>query len=191
VIIYDQNNGMYAARAWWMLKWAGIDNVKVLNGGYQAWTDHDLPVQLTPEHPAPSDLVVNIRDEWTVTANNLLDLAPTTHLLDARALARYKGDVEPLDSKAGHIPKALNADFSKNLDSNGQFLPKEALKARFGILQNSEVICYCGSGVTACHNILAIVEAGLPMPKLYPGSWSEWIVDEARPIALGVEGELK
>lgn len=191
VVVYDQFNGMYAARAWWMLKWLGINNVKVLNGGYQTWVERDLPIQREAPASTQSSFVAHTQGSWTATANELLNIDPKVKLLDARALERYKGDVEPLDSKAGHIPTAINADFSKNLKSNGEFLPKEALTDRFSSLQNHDVICYCGSGVTACHTILAIVEAGLPMPKLYPGSWSEWIVDESRPIALGVEGELK
>jgi thiosulfate/3-mercaptopyruvate sulfurtransferase len=190
IVVYDQSNSMYAARAWWMLKWLGINNVRVLNGGYQTWVAQHLPIQQEAPAPSQSEFVARTETGWTVTANELLDIHPEVKLLDARALERYRGDVEPLDSKAGHIPTAINADFSRNLKSNGEFLPKEALNDRFSSLQNHEVICYCGSGVTACHNILAIVEAGLPMPKLYPGSWSEWIVDESRPIALGVEGEL-
>jgi thiosulfate/3-mercaptopyruvate sulfurtransferase len=162
----------------------------VLNGGYQQWLDLDYPTQTKTQELKPSDFNAAFKDDWTVDASALLELDVNTQLLDARALPRYKGEVEPLDAKAGHIPRAINADFTKNLEANGTFKPVSSLSERFTPMRNKDVICYCGSGVTACHNILAMTEAGLPMPKLYPGSWSEWITDDSRPINHGTEGEL-
>lgn len=189
IILYDQSNSMFAARAWWLMQWAGLTKARVLDGGLAAWKSFggDTTSKL-PELPPPSSFKVSVREDWLVTAEQLLPLTDNSLLLDARALPRYKGIEEPLDSKAGHIPGAINADFTRNLDVDHKFLSAVQLKQRFKSLQNQSVICYCGSGITACHNILAITEAGLPMPKLYAGSWSEWIVDDARPVATGTEG---
>lgn len=184
IVVYDQQNSMFAARAWWMLLWAGINNVKVLNGGLEAWLEAKQPLSATTPTSEPSDIQIELED-WVITADQLLSLP--VQILDARALPRYAGETEPLDTKAGHIPGAINADFSKNLAPNGHFQSSEALAKRFKRCDD-QVICYCGSGVSACHNILAFAIAGRELPKLYAGSWSEWITVDDRPIATGVEG---
>lgn len=190
VVVYDQNNSMFAARAWWLLKWAGIQSVKVLNGGLQQWSAIGGEIE-SHTHPATtSTFKIAPHDEWLVAAEDLKQQPRNTALLDARALERYRGDVEPLDPKAGHIPSARNADFTKNLTDCGIFKSQAELQQRFAELIDCDVICYCGSGVTACHNILAITEAGMPMPKLYPGSWSEWVTRPENQIATGIEGEI-
>ncbi len=190
IVVYDQLNSMFAARAWWLLKWAGLTNVKVLDGGYQTWqSEGGTTDSLIKQYPE-SQYKIKTIGNWTVNAEILVS-APEQHLiLDARTLNRYRGDLEPLDAKAGHIPGAINADFTKNLQSNGMFRPGNELAKRFLKVQEKQTVCYCGSGVTACHNILAIVEAGYPMPKLYPGSWSEWITNPNRRIAIGSEGAI-
>ncbi|EAR08731.1 sulfurtransferase [Reinekea blandensis] len=190
VIVYDQGNGMFAARAWWMMKWVGLNDVRVLNGGLKRWLDEGGELTQAETTRAPSDDHFEPDMNRVVDADRLLSETGSHRLLDARALTRYRGDEEPLDSKAGHIPGADNADFTRNLQADGAFLEKNALFNRFASLANHDVICYCGSGVTACHNILAITEAGLPMPKLYPGSWSEWITNSNHPIATGEEGVI-
>ncbi|MBU2862581.1 sulfurtransferase [Reinekea forsetii] len=185
VVVYDQSNNMFSARAWWMLRWAGITNVLVLDGGLNAWLNAGHPISTLAPSPSPSSIQIELAN-WVITAEDIPSLQ--AQILDARALPRYAGETEPLDGKAGHIPSAQNADFSKNLTSEGFFQPKEVLHQRFAQCRD-DVVCYCGSGVTACHNILAFDIAGLPMPKLYAGSWSEWITDPNRPIATGIEGE--
>ena len=184
IVVYDQQNSMFAARAWWMLLWAGINNVKVLNGGLNAWLAAKQPLSTSMPTVAASSIEIELKD-WVITADQLLKLP--VQILDARALPRYAGETEPLDTKAGHIPGALNADFSVNLTENGYFQTPEILAQRFARCDD-QVVCYCGSGVTACHNILAFAIAGRDIPKLYAGSWSEWITDDTRPIASGVEG---
>lgn len=189
VVVYDQNNSMFAARAWWMLRWAGLTHVKVLNGGFDAWLAAGGETESgKPALPEPSRFSPEVNHSWTVSAEDLLNPSDQLALLDARALPRYLGETEPLDSKAGHIPSAWNADFSKNLGPSAAFRDKNDLANRFKPVKDSDVVCYCGSGVTACHNILAFAEAGLPQPKLYPGSWSEWITADERPIATILEG---
>ena len=190
VIVYDQGNGMFAARAWWMLKWLGLNDVRILNGGLKRWLDEGGELTKSETVTEPSDARFKPDMSLVTDATRLLSETNAHRLLDARALPRYRGDEEPLDSKAGHIPGAYNADFTRNLQADGTFLDTAALAKRFAPLANQEVICYCGSGVTACHNIVAITEAGLPMPKLYPGSWSEWITNPNHPIATGEEGVI-
>lgn len=184
IVVYDQQNSMFAARAWWMLLWAGINNVKVLNGGLDAWLAAKQPLSTETPTVTASTIEIELKD-WVITADQLLNLP--VQILDARALPRYAGETEPLDTKAGHIPGALNADFSVNLIENGYFQTPETLAQRFARCDD-QVVCYCGSGVSACHNILAFAIAGRDLPKLYAGSWSEWITDDTRPIASGVEG---
>ena len=190
IVVYDQLNSMFAARAWWLLKWAGLNNVKVLNGGYQAWLAEDGTTDAKAPLVSPSHFSISPNNQWVVNADTLVTEPEKYLILDARTLNRYRGDLEPLDAKAGHIPGAIGADSTKNLKSDGLFIPATELKNRFALAAEKPTICYCGSGVTACHNILAIVEAGYPMPKLYPGSWSEWITDKNRRIAIGSEGAI-
>jgi len=188
VVAYDDAGGAGAARLWWLLRWIGHEKVAVLDGGWQAWLAGGLPVDAA-EPPAPATqgfdyaalpaLATAIPVEALDTARHLL--------LDAREPARFRGEVEPIDPVAGHIPGALCSPFSGNLGADGRMLDKAALRAKFAVAAGpgAEVVCYCGSGVTACHNILAMVHAALPMPALYAGSWSEWITDPRRPVASG------
>lgn len=191
IVVYDQKNSMFAARAWWMLKWAGINNVKVLDGGLQSWIDSGEQISTDqPDQRKTSTISIEVNDSWTVSKQDIMDNTANYTLIDARSLTRYRGDLEPLDNKAGHIPNAINVDFTANLNAEGTFLSAEKLASRFESLANqASVVSYCGSGVTACHNILAISIAGIKQPQLYPGSWSEWITQGQTKISLGVEGK--
>jgi len=188
VVAYDAGNAAYAARLWWLLRWLGHAAVAVLDGGFAAWKAADLPVRPGAEIRAATPFPVRPTLTHIVSATDILARADELRLLDARAAARYRGEVEPIDPVAGHIPNAVCAPFERNLDGQNRFLPAEQLRARFAadVATQRDIVCYCGSGVTACHNILAFRRAGLPEPALYPGSFSEWIVDPAR----GVERSL-
>lgn len=187
VVVYDDAGGAFAARLWWLLRWLGHDSVALLDGGWAAWvaasqpTTRDLPLH------AAGDFVPRQRAGMLADTAELLQSAPRK-LFDARAPERFRGDVEPIDPVAGHIPGADNLPFAGNL-RDGRFLPPAELRARFdAALAGSppeQAIVYCGSGVTACHDVLAFAHAGLPLPRLYAGSWSEWITDPSRPIAKG------
>ena len=189
VVLYDAQGGMYAARAWWMLLWAGHRAVSVLDGGLQAWkadggalvTGAVAPVAAPAPYPLGESLVA------TVDADALQKSLGRVTLLDARAGERYRGEVEPLDKRAGHIPGARSRFFKDNLDAQGRFKPAAELRAAFAAFgaPPAQVVHQCGSGVTACHNLLAMEVAGLPGSALYPGSWSEWSSDPARPVAVG------
>ncbi|UZE28814.1 sulfurtransferase [Pseudomonas asplenii] len=192
IVLYDDGPGMYAARAWWLLAWLGKrDGVFILDGGLKAWHAAGLPLSL---NPAPSG-----RGTFNGTADSALLISaeqlqrrlgqPSMTLLDARALPRFRGEVEPIDPIAGHIPGAQCAAFNENLGADGRFLPADQLRQRFaaklGDRSVQELVAYCGSGVTACHNLFALSLAGYPLATLYPGSWSEWITDPQRAIATG------
>jgi len=192
VVALDRQGGMYAARLWWMLRWMGHAEVAVLDGGIAAWTaaggaltaDATPPAPATPSYPERPPLAV------TVGADELAARLGRSPVLDARAGERFRGEVEPLDHAAGHIPGALNRFFKDNLDaSNGRFKPAEQLRAELvpllGTHAASELVHQCGSGVTACHNLLAMEHAGLVGSALYPGSWSEWSADPSRAVAQG------
>ena len=188
VVAYDAQGGMYAARVWWMLRWLGHANVAVLDGGLQAW-----PGPLTSEptaKPAPSGFRAGPSLAGSVSADELQAQLGKIRLIDARAPERFRGDVEPLDRVAGHIPGASNRLFKNNLAPDGRhFKPAAELRAEFEALlaphASTLVVHQCGSGVTACHNLLAMEHAGLTGSLLYPGSWSEWSADPARPVAKG------
>jgi thiosulfate/3-mercaptopyruvate sulfurtransferase len=193
VVIYDRQGGMYAARAWWMLRWLGHSQVAVLDGGLPAWTaaggaleagDGQARLAGAPAYPLAPEPAMP-----TLDADALQARLGRVCLIDARAADRFRGDLEPLDPVAGHIPGALNRFFKDNLGVDGRFLPAETLRATFAGLLGStgaaEAVHQCGSGVTACHNLLAMEAAGLPGAVLYPGSWSEWCSDPARPAARG------
>ncbi|MFP3987449.1 sulfurtransferase [Streptomyces sp. E11-3] len=184
VVVYDGGQGWAAARAWWLLRWAGHPAVRVLDGGLAAW---DGPLSSSPPSPAPGDFVPVPGALPVLDADGAAALARTGVLLDARAAERYRGEVEPIDPVAGHIPGALSAPTSENVDATGRFLPPDALAARFerlGAGVAAEVGVYCGSGVSAAQQILALAVAGIPA-ALYPGSWSEWTADPSRPVATG------
>ena len=188
VVVYDAAGGAMASRAWWLLRWIGHDNVAVLNGGWQQWQARQQPLSNAPAQSAlPAEHRYNTSDLQldTLDASQLLE--NDNLLIDARELPRFRGEIEPIDPVAGHIPNAVCMPFNENLDENGCFKDAHSLRSKFEQVTagKSQVVCYCGSGVTACHNILAMKIAGLPEPALYPGSWSEWITDPKRPIATG------
>ena len=189
VVVYDAQGGMYAARAWWMLRWAGHRAVSVLDGGLAAWkaaggavdSGSVAPLAVPSPYPLAESLVPS------VDADALHKALGRVTLVDARAGERYRGEVEPLDKRAGHIPGARSRFFKDNLDAQGRFKPADQLRATFAAFgaEPAQVVHQCGSGVTACHNLLAMEVAGLKGSSLYPGSWSEWSSDPARPVAVG------
>jgi thiosulfate/3-mercaptopyruvate sulfurtransferase len=195
VVAYDQGNGAYAARLWWLLRWAGHRDVAVLNGGFAAWQRAGLPVssvratrpakQFTPH--AGSGIVTTAELARLVATGALA--SGSTALVDARGADRFAGQNETIDPVAGHVPGARNHPFAGNLDAQGRFLPADELRRRWlqtlGSTSSGSVVAMCGSGVTACHNLLAMEVAGLGGGRLYAGSWSEWIRDPGRPLACG------
>jgi thiosulfate/3-mercaptopyruvate sulfurtransferase len=190
VVVMDRQGGPYAARLWWMLRWLGHSRVWVLDGGIDAWlaTGATLttgPVRVKPLPPYPP----RRRSMPTVSADELQRAIGRVRLVDARAPERFRGDIEPLDTVAGHIPGSLNRPFKSNLAADGCFKAREQLEREFAELLGSHpadaTVHQCGSGVTACHNLLAMEVAGLAGGRLYPGSWSEWSADPARPVARG------
>ena len=192
VIAYDADTGVYAARLWWLLRWVGHRRVAVLDGGLRAWREQLLPVTAEPSAPrAPGDFrAVPDDSAWlSTTAVSERTAAPDWCLLDARAPERFSGAVEPIDRIAGHVPGARNLPFASNLDSNGRFLSPAQLHAQLSARQadikDDHTVVMCGSGVTACHVLLALELAGKPGARLYAGSWSEWIRDPQRPVATG------
>jgi len=187
VVVYDADNSTAAARAWWVLGYFGHPAVRVLDGGFRAWTDAGGEVSTSDPTPAPGDFTAHPGGRPILDAASSAALAQRGVLLDARAPERFRGETEPIDPVAGHIPGARNLDTRDNVDPTGHFLPADQLRARFaaaGAVPGAEVGTYCGSGVTAAHELLALELAGIPA-ALYVGSWSEWITDPARPIALG------
>ena len=184
VVAYDHNHGAFAARLWWLLRWLGHDNVQVLDGGYDQWQAQALPITDDLSKPKPAHFVA--QPSLTRTINQKALIAPTTRLIDVRDPTRFRGDQEPIDPVAGHIPGAMNLPFLDNL-TDGRFKPPAALTKQFtqaGLAYDQLLACYCGSGVTATQMILALLEAGYPEPALYPGSWSEWILDPEHLAAL-------
>jgi thiosulfate/3-mercaptopyruvate sulfurtransferase len=190
VVAYDQANGMFAARVWWMLRWLGHDAVAVLDGGYAKWTAESRPVSTDVPSVEPARFEVS-RVMPTVSATGIAASLPrhTLLLIDARAAERFRGDVEPLDPVAGHIPGAMNRPYARNVKADGTFRPPRELRGEFEAMLHGrpveDVVHYCGSGVSAAHNVLAMAVAGYPLTRLYPGSWSEWVSSRARPIATG------
>lgn len=192
VVLYDDGPGAFAAHAWWLLLWLGKrDGLYLLDGGLKAWREAGLALDRRQPTPTPGDFAGQADTSLLVDAEQLTRRLGSADLclLDARALPRFRGDVEPLDPVAGHIPGAQCAAFTDNLDADGYFLPAEQLRARFDALRGARpaqgLVAYCGSGVTACHNLFALSLAGYPLAPLYAGSWSEWITDQRRPIATG------
>jgi len=191
VVAYDQDNGMFASRLWWLLRWMGHDAVAVLDGGFARWTAENRPTTSGGERATPKTFRGARRRDMTVDAAGVAAIleSGSSMLVDARAPQRYRGEVEPLDRVAGHIPGARNFFFQQNVGTDGLFRSPEEIRASWratvGDIPPAAVICYCGSGVTACHNLLALEHAGLPGAKLYPGSWSEWCADATRPVETG------
>jgi thiosulfate/3-mercaptopyruvate sulfurtransferase len=209
LVAYDAGNGAFAARLWWLARWLGHTRTAVLDGGYAAWVAGGGAIETGPPMhadagsdapgigpveagPATASGAAQGAAAWLTSDEVAAALAAGTALLvDARAPERYAGEVEPLDTIAGHVPSARNFPFVQNLAADGRFQPKDALRERWlAFLQGTPptaVIAMCGSGVTACHNLLALEHAGLRGAKLYAGSWSEWIRDPSRAVATGRE----
>lgn len=191
VVAYDAQGGMYAARLWWLLRWVGHDSVAVLDGGLDAWQAAGQP--LTKDIPAKTKGNFTAGAPLSVTTDTqAIQRNLTTHeltVVDARAPDRYRGENETIDPVGGHIPGALNRFFKDNLTADGRFKPAHTLREEFGALLSTtapdRVVLQCGSGVTACHNLLAMEIAGLHGASLYGGSWSEWVADPSRPVATG------
>ncbi|MDI1279635.1 sulfurtransferase [Methylobacter sp.] len=189
VVVYDDAGGAFAGRLWWLLRCMGHDKVAVLNGGIKQWQKQGLPVTTTLPTVKPATFRPYLNEASWLSAlqvqNNMAK--KSICLIDARTPERYRGKQEPVDPVAGHIPGALNRAFQLNLDSNGLFLSAEQLREQFnqliGTTVPEQVVHYCGSGVTACHNLLAMEYAGLTGSKLYAGSWSEWIRNKNRAVA--------
>lgn len=189
VVVYDDADSVAAARAWWMLRYFGHTQVRVLDGGYRAWTAAGQPVTKTQPSAAPGDFTARPGHMPLLDAADAAELARAGRLLDARAGERYRGEVEPVDAIAGHIPGAVSAPTLDNVRQDGTFKDDADLRARFLALSRAGgwrdgVGVYCGSGVTAAHEILALERAGIPA-ALYVGSWSNWITDPTRPVATG------
>ena len=190
IVAYDAQGGSFAGRLWWLARWLGHENVAVLDGGWQAWLDATQWSSIEEPERTDGDFVAGVPLEPVIDAAHVLATRgdPATVLIDARATERYEGRVEPLDPVAGHIPGALNRPWQSNL-RDGRFKPAAELRAEFEALlagrAPQQVIHQCGSGVTAAHNMLAMMIAGLPGSALYAGSWSEWIRDPERPVARG------
>ncbi|WP_030897404.1 MULTISPECIES: sulfurtransferase [unclassified Streptomyces] len=188
VVVYDDSGNTAAARAWWLLRWAGVEHVTLLDGALGAWRVAGLPTEAgEPEAPTPGDIVLTPGRLPVLDADAAAEVARDGVLLDARAAERYRGESEPVDPRAGHIPGALSAPTGDNLNPDGTFRDVEELAVRFTALgadDATEVGVYCGSGVTAAHQIAALAHAGIPA-ALYPGSWSAWSADPHRPAVLG------
>ncbi|MFR9802524.1 sulfurtransferase [Pseudonocardia sp. RS010] len=195
VVAYDDGDGSVAARAWWLLRWAGLpaDRVAVLDGGWKAWRAAGLPEETGPLAPQNGTVVVRPGGMPVVDAEGAAAIAGAGVLLDARAAVRYRGEQEPVDRRAGHVPGAVNAPFTGHVGADGRWLPPEELAERFRRLGvgRGPVGAYCGSGVTAASVVLALEVAGLRPPErpavLYAGSWSDWSSDPRRPVATGEE----
>ena len=189
VVVYDDQVGGFAVRLWWMLRWLGHDKVALLDGGFPLWVKEGRPV--TKEVPAPRKGAFvprpHLGDAVDVHFMERFHESPSIKVVDARVAERFTGKQETIDPVAGRVPGAVNRFWQKNLEADGRFKPAETLRAEFDALlaglDPAQVVHMCGSGVTACHNIFAMELAGLPGSKLYPGSWSEWCADPARPIA--------
>ena len=189
VIIYDDGGHAMAARAWWLLRWAGVHKVCLLHGGVKAWLAARYPMTIAKPFSKPSLFTPAYSGMPTMSAAQLLPLLDSGQitLIDARGKERFRGEIEPLDNKAGHIPGAVCHPFSGNMDEQGRFFAPERLGEQFDSIVRTDTIpvFYCGSGVTACHNIFAMEYAGFKNSVLYPGSWSEWINNPDHPISVG------
>ncbi|MBV9831162.1 MAG: sulfurtransferase [Marmoricola sp.] len=184
VVVYDDWQGRAAARSWWLLRWAGHPDVRVLDGGWSAWVAAGLPVSTEPAAPEPGDFSARPGRLPTIGPDEVPAFAERGTLVDAREPARFRGEVEPVDPVAGHIPGAVNVPTSANLRPDGTFRSAAELRGLYAAVGNREVAAYCGSGVTAAHDLLAMAVAGID-GTLYPGSWSEWVADPERPVATG------
>jgi thiosulfate/3-mercaptopyruvate sulfurtransferase len=190
VVAYDQGSGMFASRLWWMLRWLGHDAVAVLDGGIDKWRREGRATLAEPVVPARAAFAIRRVGPTVDAARILASLGDgSLTIVDARAGERFRGETEPLDPVAGHIPGARNRPYAMNVNPDGTFKPAAVLREEFAALLGDtpldRVVHQCGSGVTACHNLLAMEVAGLAGTRLYPGSWSEWCADPSRPVATG------
>jgi thiosulfate/3-mercaptopyruvate sulfurtransferase len=188
VVVYDDANGLPAARAWWLLRYFGHEHVALLDGGLAAWLAAGRPLHQGQEAPSePGDFTARPGAMPVIDAGQAAQLARSGVLIDARAPERYRGETEPMDPVAGHIPGARNRPMADNLDASGRFRPRAELAEELAELAGTEVGAYCGSGITAAHTVLTLELAGVGVAALYPGSWSEWVTDPDRPVATGEE----
>lgn len=192
IVAYDASGGVYASRLWWMLRWMGHYSVAVLDGGFPKWEKEGRPITAEVPHYAPTTYRGAPRTMHVDAAFVLANLGkPEVTVLDARAAGRYAGVGEVLDPVGGHIPGAMNRPFGENLAKDGGFKPADTLAKEYAQLLGNrapkQIVHQCGSGVSACHNILAMEIAGLAGSRLYPGSWSEWCADPSRPVATGAD----
>ncbi|MCB9264719.1 MAG: sulfurtransferase [Lewinellaceae bacterium] len=191
VVAYDDSGGMIASRLWWMLRWLGHDAVAVLDGGWPRWMSEGRPVETVVQEAEPRSFIPHPRPGFLVDVGSVQSIQgqPGMKLVDSRAAERYRGETEPIDPVAGHIPGALNMPNDQTVGQEGAFLSKTGLQEHFkkvlGDTDAEHTIFYCGSGVSACRNILAYKHAGLGDARLYPGSWSEWITDPEREVERG------
>lgn len=189
VVAYDDQSGAMAARLWWLLRWLGHEQAAVLDGGIQAWVAHGGELETDAAALPPATFNIGQALNHALSVNEVirgLD-QKSLQLVDARSAERFRGDREPLDPVAGHVPGAVNVPATDNLDETGRFLPPDRLRQLYTPLAegDGDLVCMCGSGISACHTLLALEHAGLPGARLYAGSWSEWIRDPARPVATG------
>ena len=187
VVAYDDADASVAARAWWLLRHLGHPDVRILDGGLRAWQAAGLPVEVVDVVPEPGDFVARAGGMPVLDAEGAATVARTGVLLDVRAAERYRGEVEPIDPVAGHVPGAVSAPAAGNVDADGRLLPREALAERFarlGVVDGVAVGAYCGSGVTAAQTVLSLAVLDIPA-ALYVGSWSHWVTDPTRPVATG------
>lgn len=192
VVVYDAQGSLFASHMWWMLRWLGHPQVAILDGGWQAWQQLGGAEESGQAKPVPATAKLSVSEQAAMptvqTEQVLKNLSkPIFTVLDARAAERYRGDVEPMDPVAGHIPDALNRSHLNNLGEQGRFKPADQLRQEFqdllGAISAEMVVHQCGSGITACHNLFAMELAGLSGSSIYPGSWSEWVSDASRPVA--------
>ncbi len=189
VVVYDYGDGLAAARAWWTMRWAGHPDVRILDGGYAAWRAADFPTSTEKGETAAGDFVV-LPGHLRVLDADAAIASPV--LIDARQPPRFRGETEPIDAVAGHIPGAVNVPYADLVEADGRLRSADALRSRFaetlsGTAGGTTIAAYCGSGITAAHTVLALAEAGIEDAGLYVGSWSDWITDPTRPIATGAD----
>lgn len=188
VVVYDDRSGGIAARLWWLLRWLGHEAVAVLDGGWQEWIKRELPTTAEVPVPVPRHFEPQLHPEMLVDVEQVDAIRTDEHfkLVDSREQIRYEGKHEPIDPVAGHIPGAVNLPFANHVGPDGRIASAEATRNQWmnvlGATPPEQAVVYCGSGVTACFNLLTMAHAGLDGAKLYPGSWSEWIADPARPV---------
>lgn len=191
IVVHDQASGVYAARAWWLFRWLGHESVAVLRGGLAAWTSSPRTLTVETTTRATGHFVARPQENWIVTVDDVLDSLDShrLHVVDGRGADRFAGHNETMDPIAGHVPGAVNHPFTNNFAADGTWLPEAELRARWETTLRgrpaNEIVTMCGSGVSACLNLLALETLGIQGARLYAGSWSEWVRDPSRPVATG------